>query len=379
MDDLQILDAVERYIRGEMNPDERLHFENLRKTNAEIDQLVVEHTLFLQQMNQFGERQKFKATLNEVHTELTGQGKINSDKLKGKAKIVYLWNRYKRVTAIAASIAGITAIGLTTLVNSLQPPATNPKVTTELVDFRKELIGIKETQADLTEKQADLSEQIKNVDPKIPDFPVARFNGTGFLIDPKGMMITNAHVIKKSKNVFVQNNKGEKFKAIVIKQDLIRDIAIIKIDDDRFKPYSSLPYGFRKSGAELAEPIFTLGFPRQQVVYGEGYMSSKLGVDEDGKDDTLSCQITVPANFGSSGGPVFNEKGEVVGILTSKLTKGDAVFAIKTQYIYKALEEMKKNELYRSVKLPSKSSLAGFDRQQQVKKLEEYVFIVKGD
>jgi hypothetical protein len=49
--DIMILDAVERYIRGEMNPDERLYFENLRKTNGEIDQLVVEHTLFLQQMN----------------------------------------------------------------------------------------------------------------------------------------------------------------------------------------------------------------------------------------------------------------------------------------------------------------------------------------
>ena len=45
--DIMILDAVERYIRGEMNPDERLFFENLRKTNGEIDQLVVEHTLFL--------------------------------------------------------------------------------------------------------------------------------------------------------------------------------------------------------------------------------------------------------------------------------------------------------------------------------------------
>ena len=38
MDDIKILDAVERYIRGEMNPDERLYFENLRKTNPEVDQ-----------------------------------------------------------------------------------------------------------------------------------------------------------------------------------------------------------------------------------------------------------------------------------------------------------------------------------------------------
>ncbi len=70
MGDIKVLEAVERYIRGEMNPDERLHFENLRKTNPEIDQLVVEHTLFLQQMNRFGEWKKFRSSLNDVHTDL---------------------------------------------------------------------------------------------------------------------------------------------------------------------------------------------------------------------------------------------------------------------------------------------------------------------
>lgn len=44
MDDLRLLDAVERYIKGEMHPDERMHFEQLRKSNTEVDQLVVEHT-----------------------------------------------------------------------------------------------------------------------------------------------------------------------------------------------------------------------------------------------------------------------------------------------------------------------------------------------
>ncbi|HKC35442.1 MAG TPA: hypothetical protein VKB95_05240, partial [Chitinophagaceae bacterium] len=104
MDDIKILDAVEKYIRGEMNPDERLYFENLRKTNPEIDQLVVEHTLFLQQMNRFGEWKKFKSVLHDTHIHLAEQGKINSAKLTGKAKVVYLWKRYRRVAAIAASL-----------------------------------------------------------------------------------------------------------------------------------------------------------------------------------------------------------------------------------------------------------------------------------
>ncbi len=50
---ITLLDAVERYIMGNMNPDERLHFENLRKADSEVDQLVVEHTLFLQKNEPF--------------------------------------------------------------------------------------------------------------------------------------------------------------------------------------------------------------------------------------------------------------------------------------------------------------------------------------
>ena len=54
MDDVQILEAVERYIREEMNPAEREYFEQLRHSDPEIDQLVVEHTIFLQQLSQTG-------------------------------------------------------------------------------------------------------------------------------------------------------------------------------------------------------------------------------------------------------------------------------------------------------------------------------------
>src|SRR5438045_9302973 len=117
MNDIKILDAVELYIRGEMTPDERLYFEQLRKTNPDVDQLVVEHTLFLQQMNRFGEWKKFKQSLHETHIDLTQQGKIHSDKLRGGAKVVYLWNKYKSVKENAASIAGIPTIELTILMN----------------------------------------------------------------------------------------------------------------------------------------------------------------------------------------------------------------------------------------------------------------------
>jgi len=366
--DLMMIDAIERYICGEMSPDERLHFENMRKANSELDQMVVEHTLFLQQMNRFGEWKKFKSSLDFVHTSLEEQGKIHTENSQGKSKVIYLWNRYKKVAGIAASIAGITAITLSFLFNSVTPTAKDHKVQ-ELV---KEVNTLKHNQRVLDKK-------IQSVDKGSQETSIAmdvRFNGTGFLINNKGLMITNAHVVKNSRNIYVQNNKGEQFKAFVVKLDVPRDVAIIRIDDSNFKPFT-LPYSIRKTTSELAEPIFTLGFPREQIVYGEGYLSASTGYN----GDTLSCQITIPANPGNSGGPIFNHNGEVIGILSSKEIKAEgAVFAVQSKYIYQAIDELKNSPEYQNVKLSSKTSLAGVDKSTQVKKIkDDCIFMVKGD
>lgn len=369
MDDIKILDTIERYIRGEMRPDERLHFENLRKTNAEIDQLVVEHTLFLQQLNHFGERKDFKSALNELHTDLTEQGKIDSMKLRGKAKVVYIWKRYKRVAAIAASIAGITTLGLTLLFNTLSPKAENSRVK-ELVN-KLDILDQKTKQLDTKIEKVDK----KTIKPAIINTPV-RYNGTGFLIDGRGYLVTNSHVVKNSKNIYIQNNKGEQFRVKVVQLDLVKDIAILKIDDDSYKHSSFLPYGIRKSNSDIAEPIYTLGFPRNEIVYGEGYLSAKTGFN----GDTLSCQIAVAANPGNSGGPVFNHNGEVIGILSTKEVQAEgAVFAIQSKYIFDAIEQLKKDTAYQRIKVNTISSVRGMDKMQQVKKIQDYVFMVKGD
>ena len=361
-------DSVERYIRGEMLPDERVYFEQLRKENAEVDQMVVEQTLFFQQMNRFGEWKKFKNSLQNIHTDLAQEGSINSDKLKGNAKIVYLWNRYKRVAAIAASIAGITAIGLSVLVNSFGPHKESPKIQALVND-----INI------LKDKAKVLDNKIENVDRKKADNTITiipKYNGTGFLVDAKGFLVTNAHVVKNSRNVFVQNNKGDQFRAFVVKLDPTKDLAILKIDDDNFKQSSPLPYGLRKTASDLAEPIFTLGYPKDEIVYSEGYLSAKTGYN----GDTLSCQIGIAANPGNSGGPVFDRNGEVIGILSTKEMQAEGVvFAIQAKYILQALDELKKDSLYHNIKVPLTSGLHGLDKVQQTKKVQDYVFMVKGD
>ena len=371
MDDIKILATVERYIRGEMTPDERLHFENLRKTNAEIDQLVVEHTLFLQQMNHFGERKNIKATLNTIHVDLTEQGKIDSMRLKGGAKVVYLWKRYKRVAAIAASIAGITALTISALVW-----VVSPKPSGDLTELNRKMDNIQKEQNNQKAAVNTLKEQV-NTDNKQTQKPILfKSGGTGFLVDGKGYLITNAHIIRNSKNIVVINNKGDEFNAVVLSKDNAKDIAILKIDDKNFKTLSSLPYGISKNGSDVAEPIYTLGYPRNDIVYSEGYLSARTGFN----GDTLSCQLGIAANRGNSGGPVFNHDGEIIGVISTKEIESEGVaFAIQSKYIFAAIEDLKKDTVYQSLKLPVKSSVRGMDKKQQVKKIQEYVFMVKGD
>ncbi|HQV59172.1 MAG: trypsin-like peptidase domain-containing protein [Chitinophagaceae bacterium] len=365
MGDIKVLEAVERYIRGEMNPDERLHFENLRKTNPEIDQLVVEHTLFLQQMNRFGEWKKFRSSLNDVHTDLAEQGKIDSARLNGKAKVVYLWKRYKRVAAIAASIAGITTLTFSALVWSITPqtPASE-------IDLLKGKINVIENKTKEQDKEIN---KVKNKINTADNTIVYTTGGTGFIIDAKGYLVTNAHVVEGAKNIAVQNSRGE-YMAKVVHINMEKDIAILKIDDESFKPYASVPYTISRSAGKLAEPIFTLGYPRSEIVYGQGYLSAKTGFN----GDTLSCQLEIAANRGNSGSPILNKKGEVIGILNGRQRNIEGfAFAIQGKYIYNVLDELKKDSIHQKVKISSKSSIAGLDFQQQVEKVEDYVFMVK--
>ena len=368
MQDIAILDSIERYIRGEMLPEERVFFEHLRKSNPGVDQMVVEHTIFLNQMNKYGERKDFKSQLNEIHKELFEAGKI---KTKPATRMVYLWKKYKRVLAVAASIAGITALGITMLISYLSPKASDAKV-----EFLSKQIHNKDRQINNLEiKVIDITKKLNEV-PRTPA-EAPKVGGTGFLVDANGYLVTNAHIVNHATTVSVQNNKGQEFKTKIIYIEPTSDLAFLKIDDEDFKSYGSLPYSINKNSADLGEQIFTLGYPRDEIVYGEGYMSAKTGFE----GDTLACQIAVAANPGNSGGPVLNRNGEVIGVLSTRQIQAQGVvFAIRSKNIFKMLDEIrmiKGDSSIASLKIPTSSAIKGLDRVQQIKKIEDCIFIVK--
>ena len=141
MEDILLLDATERYLRGEMGEDERRAFEELRKNNPEVDQFVVEHHLFLEEMGRYGATKQVKTAIHEIHNRLEETGEIKPLKSGGSGKVVQMWNRYKRTIAVAASIAGLTALLISGLVTNFSSKSIEQRQQVE--SLRREVNTLK--------------------------------------------------------------------------------------------------------------------------------------------------------------------------------------------------------------------------------------------
>jgi len=363
MDQIALLDATERYLANEMAEQERLMFEELRKTNPEVDQFVVEHLFFMGQLDRYAELKLYRANIYDVHHTLKETGDITELKPRETGSVIQFWNKYRRTIAVAASIAGITSLALWVIFAGLSPRSSR-----DLEELRRKV-----NRLEVRTNSQDV--QIKDVKRKVDPNATISYGGTGFLIDPRGYLLTSAHVIQNASQLFVQNTKGQDFKATMIFTDKAKDLAVLKIDDEDFKPLGTLPYAFRRTSSDLAEPVFTLGFPKDEIVYGEGYLSALTGL----KGDTMSSQITISANPGNSGGPVLNKNGELIGILNARQTSAEGVvFAIKSKYIISTLEELRKSDSsFAKARLQGSSGMRGLDRTKQVEKMSNCVFMVK--
>ena len=364
MEDTLLLEAIERYLDGTMPQEEKIYFEELRKNTPELDQMVVEHNMFLHQMNNFSDKQSMKNTLQNLHSKLIASGEINEGGVQtARVKVVNIWNKYKKVTAIAAAVGGGIAIMISGLFSYYS--SSSPDITRLGVQLKQQQNQI-----------AALSNEITKS--KIPTKAEIKGGGSSFLIDGKGYLITNAHVLDGATSASVFTETGKEFNAIIAYKNIENDLAILKIEDEDFLPIKALPYGFKKNNADLGDEVYTIGFPnfpRTDVVYNVGFLSSMKGYN----GDTSAFQIQMNANHGNSGGPIFNKKGEVIGVLSTKLSKADGVtFAIKSKNIYQLIDEYKNSDSTAiNLKINANSAITNYERVDQVKKIESFVYMVK--
>ena len=199
--------------------------------------------------------------------------------------------------------------------------------------------------------------------------------GTGFFIDKKGYITTNYHVIKNAKEIEINHNH-KSYNAKVIISDEQNDLAILKIVDNSFVPLNSLNYNFKSDLADVGTSVFALGFPLTQIMgeeikYTDGKISSKSGF----KGSITTYQISVPIQPGNSGGPLFDESGNLVGITSSGINKtiaDNANYAIKTKYLSMLVDEIDDH-----IELPKSSLNNSSTLQDKIKTLSNYVVYIK--
>ena len=201
-------------------------------------------------------------------------------------------------------------------------------------------------------------------------------SGTCFSISSNGYFITNYHVVNGVDSAFIthKNDSDLKYMVRVVYRDFKNDLAILKIDDPKYISSGIVPYTFKRKLSDLGEYVFTLGYSKQDVVFGEGSVSSLSGFNE----DSTAYQVSVPVNPGNSGGPVINGDGELIGMITGKnFRKDGATYAIKSDYILSVIDSIQKDTIKVKPVISKINHLRGKKRSDQVKAIQPFIFKVE--
>jgi S1-C subfamily serine protease len=361
MNEFSLIRDIERYLEGEMNEQEKTAFEALRQSDPAVNEQVLAHQQLIKQLEYFGRRSALQEKMDKIHAGLANKHvSIAPSSTPEPKKVFSISRRLFLNMAAAAGIALLTSVSTIALMQR----ASRQKTTAEYEDVRRVLNHIQRSQNALIN---DI-----NSSKKAPANP-GTYGGTGFAVSNNGYVVTNYHVIAGADSIYIQNTKGEAFKAASVFEDISADLAILKITDSTFKG-QPLPYSLKPQRAMRGEQVFTLGYPRDEIVYGEGYISAQTGFN----GDSAAYQVSIPVNPGNSGAPLMDNKGDVVGIVTGKQTTADGIaFAVKSAHLKRLLEQMPKDKLPKKEWNHKNNKLEGLSRVEQVKKLEDFVYMVK--
>lgn len=354
---------IERYMDGTLTQDEQKLFEQKLKDDPKLAAEFSTQKVLLDSLRLYGKRNLLKKKLDNFHQEMAGDGLAQHRRLS-KYSIQVFWKKHLPTMAVAASVAVVTVMGTLFTIDYLH------SLENRQISYYKEL---KKELNTIRIHQKNIANAVVENQPEVRPF---RYSATGFMIGSNGYIVTNYHVINGADSVFVESRADElcRYKVKEVYSDRSTDIAILKITDPDFTSGLRVPYGFKTREAELGEPVYTLGFPREDMVFGEGSISSKTGFD----GDTTAYQISIPVNPGNSGGPLLDEKGNLIGMITGKNTAVEgAAFAIKSKYLLNLIDSIPADSLPEPVLLSGKNYVKELKRPEQIKQLQNMIFNVK--
>lgn len=176
-------------------------------------------------------------------------------------------------------------------------------------------------------------ELVETLGPAVVHIQTPSSIGSGFILNAEGYLVTNFHVIEGETQISVEvfPKAGDKLDRQLYKQVRIiavnkfKDLALLKIDDPGAPAFAAVSLGDSEAQA-VGDRVFAIGSPLGlQRTVTEGILSTKTRQ----LAGELYLQTTAQINPGNSGGPLFNLRGEVIGVINMKVTSGEGIgFAI---------------------------------------------------
>lgn len=186
-------------------------------------------------------------------------------------------------------------------------------------------------------------------------------------------VVTNYHVIENARRIIVADaNMETSYSCAVVAADKYNDLAILKITDSNFAGFN-IKYGCKTRTSDIGTSIYVLGYPMIETMGNDiklttGVISSKSGY----QGDVSQYQISAAIQPGNSGGPLFDENGYLIGIVSAKHTDAENVgYAVKLSYLQNLIESTDVN-----ITLPTTNSISTYNLAGQVKAVSSCVLMV---
>ncbi len=353
---MRTVDTYDNYLNGELNAQESREFEQRLLSDPAFATAFEEHRALLEALRLHNKRQELKKKLSGIHNDTFGN-----------ARIVPLPGNFARRYGKTAIVAATTA--LFAVLSTVAILSTGGYL------LKQQNSQLSELNRKVMQLEASSDAIVQNITRPKPVYAPANLEGSAFALNSGGYILTSLHMVKGADSIFIRNGGTERSLAKIIITDPKLDLAILKIADSAVYRNWQVPFNLKDKTTDIGEKVFTLGYPRKDMVYGEGSLSSMSGYS----NDTTMYQISIPVNPGNSGGPLLDDSGNIIGLIRGKLTSSEATsFAIKSNEILRSVRaaiaaDSTKAELLAQGK---KQPLRNLKRSEQIKRINPYVFNV---